>query len=183
MAAAALADTLAAAAAVPDVRRVVVLDGSVGAWLPGRGFEVLPQRGVGLAARLGAAFEDVGGPALLIGMDTPHVTSGMLEEALERLLEPRVDAVLGPAEDGGYWTIGLREADPRAFEGVPMSDSRTGVAQRERLAALGLDARELPVLRDVDSFADAVAVAALAPSSRFAGALGRMEADAEAVGR
>jgi glycosyltransferase A (GT-A) superfamily protein (DUF2064 family) len=107
----------------------------------------------------------------------------MLEEALERLLEPRVDAVLGPAEDGGYWTIGLREADPRAFEGVPMSDSRTGVAQRERLAALGLDARELPVLRDVDSFADAVAVAALAPSSRFAGALGRMEADAEAVGR
>ena len=55
------------------------------------------------------AFADVGGPALLVGMDTPQVTPGDLARGLERLAAPGIDAVLGPATDGGYWAIGLRE--------------------------------------------------------------------------
>jgi len=148
-------------------RRVVALDGEPGDWLP-PGFELIAQRGDGQAERLAAAFDDVGGPALLIAMDTPQVTPELLDAGLARLSG---GAVLGPATDGGYWTIGLAEPDPRVFAGVPMSERHTGAAQRARLAALGLTTHYLPPLRDVDTFEDALAVAALAPDGRFARAL------------
>jgi uncharacterized protein len=168
LARAALADTLQAARATPAARHVLVLDGEAGDWLP-PGFELVQQSGHGLDERLAHAFADVGGPALLIGMDTPQVTPRDLAAALAQLAG--ADAVLGPAPDGGYWAIGLREPDPRAFLGVPMSTTRTCRAQRARLARLGLRVRELPALRDVDVIADAHAVAALAPGGRFAHAL------------
>lgn len=170
LARAALADTLDAVLATPAARRVLVLDGPVGDWLA-PGIEVVAQRGAGLDERLAHAFADIGGPALLVGMDTPQVTRGDLACGLERLAAPGVDAVLGPATDGGYWAIGLRAAQPRAFLGVPMSTAWTGRAQRERLRQLGLRVALLPALRDVDRIADARAVAALAPAGRFARAL------------
>jgi uncharacterized protein len=170
LARAALADTLEAVHATPAARHVLALDGEAGGWLP-TGFEVIPQRGRGLDERLAHAFTDVGGPALLIGMDTPQVSSRELREGLELLAAPATDAVLGPAPDGGYWAIGLREPDPRAFLGVPMSTASTSRAQRARLESLGLRVRDLPAVRDVDRIADAHAVAALAPSGRFARAL------------
>ena len=170
LARAALADTLDAVLATAAARRVLVLDGPVGDWLA-PGIEVVAQRGAGLDERLAHAFADVGGPALLVGMDTPQVTRGDLARGLERLAAPGIDAVLGPATDGGYWAIGLREAQPRAFLGVPMSTAWTGRAQRERLRRLGLRVALLPALRDVDRIADARAVAALAPAGRFARAL------------
>jgi len=52
--------------------------------------------------------------------------------------------------------------------GVPMSTAYTGAVQRARLHAAGLRVAELPLLRDVDTAADAVAVARQAPQSRFA---------------
>jgi hypothetical protein len=172
LAAAALADTLAAVARSRRAgRRVLVLDGEPGDWLP-RGFEVVPQRGDGLAARLAAAFADVGGPALLIGMDTPQVTPALLDDGL-RALE-RADAAFGPALDGGYWAIGLRRPDPAVFRDVPMSAGETAAAQRARLAELALTTAELPPLIDVDTIADARRVAAAAPATRFAGALARV---------
>ena len=83
LAAAALEDTLAAVLAVDrDVRRVLVLDGEPGPWIRD-GFEVVPQRGDGLAARLAAAFDDAGGPAFLVGMDTPQVTPALLDAGLD----------------------------------------------------------------------------------------------------
>jgi rSAM/selenodomain-associated transferase 1 len=165
LAAAALADTLAAVAATPAGRRVLVLDGAPGQWLR-QGFEVIPQRGDGLGERLAAAFADLGEPALVVGMDTPQLTPGLLAHALDRLAHAQ--AVLGPAYDGGYWAIGLRRADDGVFAGVPMSDVFTCAAQRECLQALDLTTHELPELRDVDEIADARAVAALAPHTRFA---------------
>jgi rSAM/selenodomain-associated transferase 1 len=168
LARAALEDTLAAVAATPAKRRVVALDGPAGGWLP-RGFELVVQRGDGLAERLAGAFDDVGGPALLVGMDTPQITPALLARGLAPLRD--ADAVIGPAQDGGYWAIGLRRPDPRVFDGVPMSVSSTGAAQRARLAALGLRTATLPSLRDVDTIADAHAVAASAPGTRFARAL------------
>jgi glycosyltransferase A (GT-A) superfamily protein (DUF2064 family) len=151
---------------------VVVLDGARGAWLP-RGFAVVPQRGNGLAARLAAAFEDVGGPMFVVGMDTPQVTPELLDAGLAAL--DGADAALGAALDGGYWGIGLRRADSAAFRGVPMSEARTGVAQRVRLDELGLHTAILPPLRDIDTIADARAVAAEAPASRFAATLAAIE--------
>lgn len=174
LAEAALRDTLAAVAAVPARRRLLALDGEPGPWLP-RDFEVLEQRGDGLGERLGHALRAAGGPALVFGMDTPQLTTGAIAHASERLGRGDVGAVLGPALDGGYWTIGLREPDPAAFDGVPMSSDRTCDAQRRRLAELGLRVAMLPWMRDVDTIDDAHAVAAACPGSTFAAALARSQ--------
>jgi rSAM/selenodomain-associated transferase 1 len=168
LAEAALGDTLAAMAGTRAERKVLVLDGRPGSWLPD-GFEVIEQHGGGLDERLAGAFADLAGPALIFGMDTPQVASTTLDRALARLRSSA--AVLGPAADGGYWAIGLRQPDPRALLGVPMSTEHTLAAQRMRLRALGLAVAELETLRDVDTFSDALAVAAAAPDSRFARAL------------
>jgi rSAM/selenodomain-associated transferase 1 len=168
LAAAALLDTLKVVSRTPAARRVLVFDGDPGRWRP-RGFELIAQRGGGLGERLAAAFEDVGGPALLVGMDTPQLSTALLLDGLAALTRPDVDAVLGPALDGGYWSIGLKGTEPYGvFKGVPMSEPSTCVAQRERLASLGLKVYEQRPLRDIDTFDDAVAVAAEAPATRFA---------------
>jgi hypothetical protein len=173
LAAAALVDTLAAADAAATGRRVVALDGDRAGLVPA-GWEVIAQRGRGLDERIASAFEDVGGPALLVGMDTPQVEPALLFASARALLERGVDAVLGPAIDGGYWAIGMREPGPAAVVGVPMSSATTGAAQLARLGALGLRVRTLPVQRDVDTIADARAVAAAAPRTRFAATLAAM---------
>jgi rSAM/selenodomain-associated transferase 1 len=170
LAEAALADTLQAVAWTPAARHVLVLDGEPGPWLP-PDFELIAQRGEGLSERLGNAMRDVGGAVLVVGMDTPQVTRALLADALERLDVPAVDALLGPTPDGGYWAIGLASADPRAFDGVPMSTPQTAAAQRARLQELGLRIAALEPMRDVDTFEDAVAVATLAPWTRFAATL------------
>jgi rSAM/selenodomain-associated transferase 1 len=173
LALASLEDTLAACdAAAGAGRRVVALEGEPDGWLPS-GWELVAQRGDGLAQRLAGAFADVGGAALLVGMDTPQVTSSAIEAGLAALA--RADAVFAPATDGGYWAIGLREPDAAVFEAVPMSRGHTGAVQRARLAALGLRTIDLPPLLDVDDIADARTVAAEAPSSRFAATLAEIE--------
>jgi rSAM/selenodomain-associated transferase 1 len=170
-----LADTLWAVAEAPARRRVLVIDGEPGDWLPrvdGRGFEVIPQRPGGLGERLAGAFADSGAtPALLIGMDTPQITASLLEASVEALCAGGTDAVLGPASDGGWWAIGLRSEVPAVFDGVPMSADDTGDRQRERLTGLGLSFTELEQLRDIDTLADAEAVAAVNPWTRMAAAL------------
>ncbi|MEZ5155847.1 MAG: TIGR04282 family arsenosugar biosynthesis glycosyltransferase [Solirubrobacterales bacterium] len=177
VAAASLADTLWAVAETPAARRVLALDGDPGGadWLPrerGREFEVVPQRGGGLGERLAAAFADAGAaPALLIGMDTPQVSTSLLADAMARLCEGGTEAVLGPASDGGWWAIGFRAEQPGAFDGVPMSAADTCERQRRRLAELGLRVGELEQLRDIDTVDDARAVAAVAPWTRMAAAL------------
>ncbi|MEV0845573.1 DUF2064 domain-containing protein [Streptomyces sp. NPDC049954] len=165
LAEAALADTLRAVAAAPATRRVLVLDGAPGPWLP-PGFDVVPQCAGGLDERIADAFAGCAGPALLIGMDTPQVTPGLLSVDFADC-----DAWFGPAPDGGFWALGLAAPDPGLVRGVPMSTPTTGAAQRERLAGAGLRVRELPALRDVDTEDDARAVAALAPGSDFAACL------------
>ncbi|WP_424216127.1 TIGR04282 family arsenosugar biosynthesis glycosyltransferase (plasmid) [Streptomyces sp. BI20] len=164
LALASLRDTLAAVLATPARRRVLVLDGAPGPWVPA-GIEVAPQVAGGLDERLAAAFALAGGPALLIGMDTPQVTPELLAAGLDF---DGADARFGPAEDGGFWALGLADPDPALLLGVPMSVPRTGAVQRRRLTDAGLLVRDLPGLCDVDTPADAARVAARAPSTRFA---------------
>lgn len=170
LAAASLADTLAVVDHSACGRRVLALDGSPGRWVP-PGWEVVPQASGGLGARLDAAVVAVDGPVLVLGMDTPQITSSLLDGAWARLFAPGVDAVLGPAHDGGYWTIGVRAPEPGLFDGVEMSTGRTGAAQRDRLRTLGLVVADLEELRDVDTFTDAQYVARAIPHSRFAAEL------------
>jgi uncharacterized protein len=155
-----LLDTLDIAALVPASRHVLVLDGEPGKWIPER-FEVLAQRGDGLAERLAAAFADVNDAGVVIAMDTPQVSAEHLSAGLTAL-DAGADAVLGLAADGGYWMIGLRrDVDPVAvFNNVPMSTSETGQAQRSQLEALGLRTVLLPSYRDIDTMEDLHVVAA-----------------------
>lgn len=170
LAKASLLDTLDVVARTPAARRVLVFAGDGHAWRP-PGFELIQQRGKELGERLAAAFEDIASPALLVGMDTPQLTPPLLLEAINALAKPHVDAVLGPALDGGYWSVGFNKPAPGAFAGVPMSSSETLDAQRVRLGELGLRVHEQPALRDVDTIQDARAVAGAAPHTRFARAL------------
>lgn len=180
VAAAALLDTLDVVAASPATRRVLALDGDPGAWLPD-GFDVIAQRGDGLDERLAAVFAELDGPLLLVGMDTPQLEVAHLTDAAARLAEPGVDAVLGHARDGGWWAIGCSDPDPQTFTGVPMSTGETGRRQHDRLVELGMTVALLPELRDVDHWADAVDVAAVAPHGRFARTVAAISAIQEGV--
>jgi len=175
LAEAALRDTLDVVARTPAARKVLVLEGAPKRWRRA-GLEVLPQRGAGLGERLAAAFADVDGPALLVGMDTPQLSPELLLDGLRALARPRVDAVLGQTLDGGYWSVGLKHDALRVFTGVPMSSVDTWMVQRRRLRELGLRVHEQQVLRDVDTIDDARAVARQAPGTRFAGALAAIAA-------
>jgi rSAM/selenodomain-associated transferase 1 len=172
--AAALRDTLGAASSSVADHRVLALDGEPGDWVPA-GWRVVAQSDGDLGARIDAAFRSVPFPALLVGMDTPQLRGADIDRVLRPLDHPAVDAVLGPAFDGGFWAIGFHGPVSGAFDGVPMSTSRTFASQYARLEALGLRVCLLPMMRDVDCHADAVEVARLAPTTRLASVVRRLE--------
>ena len=157
LAEAALADTLDAVASCGAGRRILALDGAPGRWLP-PGFDVIPQVEGPFDRRLAAAWASAAGAGVQIGMDTPQVTAGLLDDALASLEE--TGAALGLAVDGGWWAIGLRRPDRRVFTGIPMSTAGTGAAQDRRLRDLGLSVTALPTLVDLDTADDLPAVTA-----------------------
>ncbi|GAA2795411.1 TIGR04282 family arsenosugar biosynthesis glycosyltransferase [Saccharopolyspora taberi] len=182
VAAASLLDTLDAVTATPGVRPVAAMTGDLGAATGGgalraalRSWTVLGQRGETFGQRLAAAHADTsaalpGVPVLQVGMDTPQVTADLLTDACSRLAT--ADAVLGLAEDGGWWAVGFR--DPRhsaLLEDVPTSRDDTGSRTLAALRQRGLRVEPLPRLSDVDTVEDAARVAELVPRSRFAASL------------
>jgi glycosyltransferase A (GT-A) superfamily protein (DUF2064 family) len=168
IAAAAVGDTLDAVRAAPVADRVVALDGARGA-LQLDGFRVVPQPDGDLGTRLAAAFADAMAdgpvPTLLIGMDTPQVTPGLLIRCASMLESSHPGtAVLGTAPDGGWWALGLHAAEPaEVLATVPMSRADTAVLTRQALEATGLTVLDLPALADIDHFPDAMSVAAECP--------------------
>ena len=170
IAAAALADTLTTAMASSADRVVVAMEGSPGPWCPA-GVTVVPQGDGLLADRLAVAWSATAGPALQIGMDTPQVSAALLDEAMAALMEDACDAVLGPAEDGGWWAIGLRDSRPEVFRGIETSRADTGARQLERLASDGLRTTLLAPQRDVDTWDDALEIASCCTGGAFAAAV------------
>jgi uncharacterized protein len=169
IAAAALDDTVDTVDATPAAARVLVVDGDRAA---PAGWNRVAQRGDGLGPRLANAYQDSAVPglaSLLIGMDTPQVSAELLGQAVRELAADGVDAVLGPATDGGWWALGLRDpAHATVLRTVPMSTAETGSLTLTALREQGLRVVTLPVLTDVDTAADAHTVAALCPAgSRF----------------
>ncbi|GAA1520623.1 TIGR04282 family arsenosugar biosynthesis glycosyltransferase [Nocardioides humi] len=167
VAAASLLDTLAVCtSAVGPGRCRLALEGDLAEAVAGlrlcravEGWSVVGQSGDGLGDRIAGAFAGLAGPVVQIGMDTPQLTSGLLLDAAARL--DGYDAVLGPAEDGGWWLLGLRDpAAATAVAAVPMSTPRTGELTRRALEDAGLSVATAPVLRDVDDLSDLRAVAA-----------------------
>ncbi len=87
--------------------------------------------------------------AILVGSDIPALSARYLRDA-DRALRRGDDAVIGPAEDGGYALIGLSRCDPELFRGIPWGGAKVLAETRRRLAALSWRSSELPVLWDVD---------------------------------
>ena len=102
-----------------------------------------------LGARMHAAIAEGGGPTLVIGTDCPALTPNHLRNAAE-VLRGGSDAVVFPAEDGGYVLIGLRRPVPGVFIDIPWSTDGAMLATRQRLRQLGLSWREPTQLWDVD---------------------------------
>ncbi|MGH9215054.1 MAG: TIGR04282 family arsenosugar biosynthesis glycosyltransferase [Acidimicrobiales bacterium] len=178
VAAAALADTLDAALGSGADRVVLALDGRPGAWCP-PGVVVVGQGRGTLDRRLAHAWSHVSGqgPALQVGMDTPQVSAAELDRAMSALIDRGVDAVLGPATDGGWWALGMRHARPEAVLGVPTGRPDTGARQVARLVALGLRTRLLDQQTDIDTWPDALAAADRAPGTRVAAAVRSLAAE------
>lgn len=181
IAAASLLDTLRTVHDVPESAVFVAWTGQldnahrareVSAALDGA--SVFPQLGEGLAARLAAAHAAVAerttAPVLQIGMDTPQADSTLLAECAEPLhAQEGPDAVLGLADDGGWWVLGLRDpSNAEVLHSVPMSHPDTGKLTLKALRSAGLTVKLLPQLDDVDTAEDAVDVAAAIPRSDFA---------------
>lgn len=118
------------------------------------GFRLLAQRGAGLSERLRYASEDgfaAGYAAItLVGADSPTLPLAALEEAARLLRAPGNRVVLGPAEDGGYYLIGLKRAEPRLFQGIAWSTAQVLEQTLARARELALETRLLPAWYDVD---------------------------------
>ncbi len=89
---------------------------------------------------------------LIIGTDCPYLTLTDLREAREALSSN--DLVLGPAEDGGYWLIGMRLCHAELFRGIPWGTDRVLAVTLERARSAGLSVELLRTLADVDTAAD-----------------------------
>lgn len=175
LAQASLSQTLDTLRSVPAARRLLVFDGTP---RPddAAGFDVVPQATGGLDERLAAICSLVTGPLLIVGMDTPQLAPELLAGVLAdwSVPAPRHDAWLGPASDGGFWALGLHRPDGGLIRGIEMSTPRTGESQLARLAGAGLAVGLLPMLTDMDHFADALTVARDCPGTPFACAVDRL---------
>lgn len=177
LAAAALHDTIAAMTSLPATRRILLFEGND---LPpgSESYDVIGQTTGTLDLRLGAIFDECTEPMLLIGMDTPQLSADDLAPAFTGWpLDENddIDAWFGAANDGGFWSLGMREPRGDLIRGVEMSRDDTGDAQLARLRDAGLRVGMLPALTDVDTIDSAREVASLAPHTLFARTLEQFE--------
>jgi rSAM/selenodomain-associated transferase 1 len=118
---------------------------------------LLPPRRIGLGASLLDAAEDLlaggYGSVCLVNADSPTLPTAVLVEAARALAAPGDRLVLGPAEDGGYYLIGLSYPHRRLFEDIAWSTDRVFRQTLERAAELRLDTVTLPGWYDVDDVA------------------------------
>jgi rSAM/selenodomain-associated transferase 1 len=115
------------------------------------GVDVREQRGADLGARMAHAFEatlDGRRPMLLIGTDCPAQTVDDLHAALRALDD--ADAVLQPAEDGGYVLIGMKRPLPVLFEEIDWGTASVLASTRRRAATHGIALAEIAECWDLD---------------------------------
>ena len=121
------------------------------------GTGLLPSRHPGLAASLYDAANDLlhagYGAVCLINSDSPTLPTALLIDAARRLAAPGGRIVLGPAEDGGYYLIGLKHAHRRLFEDIAWSTPAVFAQTMERAREIGVETAVLPIWYDVDDIA------------------------------
>ncbi len=120
-------------------------------WL-GDHFILRHQGGGDLGQRMARAVRDAFQAGMrrviVVGTDCPGLTTGYMKEALSSL-EGHI-AVLGPANDGGYYLIGLNRYIPELFEGVDWGTAQVLEQTLARAARLGIESKLLALLDDID---------------------------------
>lgn len=109
------------------------------------------QRGEGIGERMSNAFIDtlpMVKKVILCGGDIAGISAEILNGGLEKLEE--FDFVLGPALDGGYYLIGMKEPEPAVFENIEWSTSTVAKRTLENIEQLGKTCYLLPYLSDID---------------------------------
>jgi len=101
---------------------------------------------------LGASFAEGATRAVIIGSDCPEISSTIIEDAFERL--GTHDAVIGPAEDGGYYLMGMTAPHPEFFIGKQWSTACVLRDTLQDMERLGLSCAQLPMLNDLDNAED-----------------------------
>ncbi len=151
------------------------------AWL-GPELEYAPQRGRDLGRRMRRAFEERfarGARAVILaGTDVPDLDPARILDAEQALTH--CDAVLGPAEDGGYHLIGMTRRGflPDVFEDTPWSTPQVLPRTLAKLTHSGMSIHQLPPAADVDTLADLQALhARLAARGAADTPLGRLVAE------
>jgi hypothetical protein len=154
-----LEHALSAASSLSAVRKELWWDGpeeqECRAYAERFGMTLFRQRGADLGERMHHALESALQTAertVLIGSDSLDYSAAYLNMAFEVL--SRNDAVLGPAMDGGYLLIGMRQPQAHLFHDVPWSTGRVVEVTRQRLREQGLSWQELPTMRDIDDISD-----------------------------
>jgi rSAM/selenodomain-associated transferase 1 len=118
------------------------------------GTRLLPPRHSGLGASLYDAAADLlaagYGSACLVNSDSPTLPTSLLVDAAGALSAPGNRIVLGPAEDGGYYLIGLKQPHTRLFDAIAWSTPLVFAQTVERACEIGLEPLVLPMWYDVD---------------------------------
>jgi len=111
------------------------------------------QQGNDLGERMHHAIETTlaeNTSVVLVGSDCPAITTDILNQSCQHLSNGK-DAVLGPASDGGYYLIGLKESNPEIFQDIVWGEEDVAERTRQKFADLGLDYVELEELPDIDT--------------------------------
>ncbi|MGH7258780.1 MAG: TIGR04282 family arsenosugar biosynthesis glycosyltransferase [Nitrospiraceae bacterium] len=120
------------------------------------GVQLLEQTGENLGERMHTAFIALFAkgftPVLIVGTDVPSLPLQHYQQAVTMLRAHEL--VLGPAEDGGYYLVGLTRPVPELFRDISWSTDQVLAQTRERAQQAGLRTSLLPVWRDVDTIED-----------------------------
>ncbi|MEY2719811.1 MAG: hypothetical protein RLZZ273_1177 [Bacteroidota bacterium] len=118
----------------------------------------IKQHGASLGERIINAIKDCSSypVQIVIGSDTPNITVQIVQQAVTSL--DAADVVIGPAHDGGYYLIGMKQLHEGLFEGISWSTEHVLEQTLERATSAGLSVVQLPVLRDIDTVDDLTAV-------------------------
>ncbi len=121
------------------------------------GFALHEQPAGDLGQRMGAAFAHSftrfpDQPAVIIGTDCWTLSTQILDAAFEALQHHQT--VLGPATDGGYYLLGMRQWYPELMEGIAWSTAKVAAQTSARIAALDLSCHTLVAMNDIDTLED-----------------------------
>lgn len=125
-------------------------------WVPF--MELLPQRGKDIGEIMGNALQDLfdrgASKAIITGVDIPDLNRTIINDAFLQL--EHSDVVIGPAEDGGYYLIGMKAEHPNIFQGISWSTGNVFVETVRAVERMGLSYSAVRTLSDVDRIEDVI---------------------------